>query len=163
MEGILEVRELLYQEQQRLLGSGQTVIQLSLNMPGGMALYPWQELFRLARDIVWRNLRTRLIEVVDSAEHVTAAGPYYLWATSAHAHAVKNMLISLEESHPCGRLWDLDVLSREGPVDRGHLGLPGRKCLLCENEAHCCRKSSRHYADEVIKAAQLLAVRCIND
>ena len=45
--------------------------------------------------------------------------------------SAKRLAVSLEEDHPLGRLFDLDVITADGPLSREELGLPGRKCLIC--------------------------------
>ena len=54
-------------------------------------------------------------------------------------------MIELEDHHPLGRLWDLDVLAPEqGQLSRQDLGFPARQCLVCDEPAHACARSRRH-------------------
>jgi holo-ACP synthase len=47
--------------------------------------------------------------------------------------------VALEQSHPLGRLWDLDVICpQDGHVGRLSLGLHMRRCLVCDEPAHVC-------------------------
>lgn len=163
MSAHIDVKEMLYALQGNMLESASLVIQASLNAPRGYALYPWERLFCAAQQAVDRVLRDSLVHVVARVPMTTAIGPYCLWAVRAEGLAVKRMLVELEECSPCGRLWDLDVVTRDGPIDRRHLGLPARKCLLCADEAHVCRKLSRHEILDVVKAAQVLSARCTHD
>ena len=66
---------------------------------------------------------------------------------------IKEMLVRIEERHPLGRLFDLDLLVPGiGPVSRTHLGLSPRQCLVCQEVAHVCRKRGTHTVEELRKA-----------
>ncbi len=64
---------------------------------------------------------------------------------------VKHVCCELEEEHPLGRLMDMDVIGKEGPVSREALGLPPRKCLLCRQEARYCIRARTHTTEELLK------------
>ena len=58
---------------------------------------------------------------------------------------IKRRLCTLEDAQPIGRLWDIDVLYGMGEkVSRTDLGLPPRKCLLCDEDAPVCARSRIH-------------------
>jgi holo-ACP synthase CitX len=73
--------------------------------------------------------------------------------------ATKQRCVALEARHPFARLIDLDVYSAQGvQIDRSHLDLSGRRCLVCEQPAVECIRVKRHSYDEVIgKVNELLA------
>jgi triphosphoribosyl-dephospho-CoA synthase len=80
-------------------------------------------------------------------------GPEALFAVRADARALKHDLVALEETHPLGRLWDLDVIApASGPVMRRMLGLGPRRCLACEAPAHECARAQRHALPELMAA-----------
>ncbi|VTM50676.1 phosphoribosyl-dephospho-CoA transferase [Klebsiella pneumoniae] len=59
--------------------------------------------------------------------------------------------VRLEQSHPLGRLWDIDVICpQNGLVGRQSLGESQRRCLLCDEPAHACARSRRHDTDLVV-------------
>lgn len=60
---------------------------------------------------------------------------------------LKKKAVEIEDSHPLGRLFDLDVPS----LDRAAFGLPLRKCLLCDNPARYCMRAKTHTAEELLK------------
>lgn len=68
--------------------------------------------------------------------------------------SAKIKAVTLEESHPLGRLWDLDVTvpSADGvrPLSRSELGYPERLCLICGNPARYCIRARAHTAEELI-------------
>ncbi len=66
-------------------------------------------------------------------------------------YALKKLALETEEQHPLGRLWDFDIINKDGmPLSREALGYPMRKCLLCDNQAHACARSKAHTLPEVL-------------
>lgn len=58
---------------------------------------------------------------------------------------VKSLACHIEDTHPLGRLFDLDVISNMGtPISRVQMGLQPRQCLLCEHEARYCMRNHTH-------------------
>jgi holo-ACP synthase len=95
----------------------------------------------LSRDVSWQ-----------------ATGPEALYVIDGEAEALKSACIELEDAHPLGRLWDLDVLA-PGPrlLSRKQFGLPPRRCLVCERPAFECGRSRRHGVDELLDVIGRLA------
>lgn len=78
-------------------------------------------------------------------ESLLATGPEAMFVVAADALELKHALVALEERHPLGRLWDLDVTTCDGAgVGRAQLGLPARRCLVCAGPAHACARAQRH-------------------
>lgn len=67
---------------------------------------------------------------------------------------VKRTCCHIEDTHPFGRLMDLDVLEPvEGgvaPVSRDRIGLAPRRCLLCDRPARECMRAHRHSYEELL-------------
>jgi len=77
-------------------------------------------------------------------------GPEALIRVSAEARAVKMATIVLEDRHPLGRLWDLDVVTPDGAVSRRDLGFGPRRCFVCDRPAHECARSRAHGLDALL-------------
>ncbi|MGE5708499.1 MAG: citrate lyase holo-[acyl-carrier protein] synthase, partial [Bacteroidota bacterium] len=74
-----------------------------------------------------------------------------LWVLEGGADSIKQALVSLEETHPLGRLWDWDVYPGEFlPLSREKLGLPPRRCFLCERPAKECSRGRIHPDEEIV-------------
>lgn len=59
--------------------------------------------------------------------------------------ALKQAAVQLEEQHPLGRLFDVDVLGPDGlALPRQAVGAAPRKCLLCGGDAKACGRSRAH-------------------
>lgn len=63
----------------------------------------------------------------------------------------KRRCTDIERRHPLGRLFDIDVIGRDGiPIPRSAVGLPPRRCLLCDDDARVCMRSRRHTTEELL-------------
>lgn len=72
------------------------------------------------------------------------------WLVKAGALDVKKALARVEETHPLGRLFDMDVLRSDGTkVSRGEIGLAPRRCLICGGNAADCAGGRVHSVEEL--------------
>ena len=73
---------------------------------------------------------------------------------------VKRICCQIENTHPFGRLMDLDVLEPVGdtviPVSRDRVGEPPRRCLLCDRPARECMRAHTHTPAEISAAIDRL-------
>lgn len=82
-----------------------------------------------------------------------------IFCVEGDAMEIKRRLCALEDAQPIGRLLDIDVLFGMGEkVSRTQLGLPARKCLLCDQDAPVCARSRAHSVDE-LRARTLEIIR----
>lgn len=63
---------------------------------------------------------------------------------------VKRICCDIENTHPLGRLMDIDVVTAGGPLDRSVVGEGPRKCLLCEQEARFCMRARSHSREQLM-------------
>ncbi len=62
----------------------------------------------------------------------------------------KRRAVQTEESHPLGRLFDIDVIGHDGvPMNRISAGAASRRCLLCGNDARVCMRLRSHTVEEL--------------
>ncbi len=75
---------------------------------------------------------------------------------AADSLAAKRCACRIEDTHPWGRLMDIDVLEADGesvrPISRTAVGLPERRCLLCGRPARECMRARTH-SPEALQAA----------
>lgn len=80
-------------------------------------------------------------------------GPEYYLLLEMPGTTLKKIMVEIENTHPLGRLVDLDVLTlKENEVvglSRKDLGLPLRKCLICNKEAKICGRQRAHSVKEM--------------
>lgn len=64
---------------------------------------------------------------------------------------LKRICVEIEEQHPAGRLFDMDVIAKNGEK----LGRSEpRKCFICAKNASVCARSRAHTVEELQKAVQ---------
>ena len=154
LEDVLVAREQRVLRQQIALEHWQQpLISLTLVMPGPLknsstarylAEVAADELLAFCARNAWTILAEERIDQV--------AGPEALYIVAAEAEALKRALTRLEEEHPLGRLWDMDVIDpRQGSLSRRTLGLESRRCLLCEQPGHACARARTHPLEELLR------------
>ena len=71
--------------------------------------------------------------------------------TSLPAVEAKRAVCRIEQEHPLGRLFDIDVIGQDGvPLQRADIGLEPRKCLLCDQPARWCMRGHTHSTEEIL-------------
>lgn len=62
----------------------------------------------------------------------------------------KRTACRIEDTHPLGRLFDIDVINSDGtPIPRSAVGGAQRRCLVCDNEARFCMRNRSHTQEEI--------------
>lgn len=63
---------------------------------------------------------------------------------------VKRRTCRIEEEHPLGRLFDIDVIRPDGvPMTRAEVGGSARRCLVCGNDARYCMRLRQHSQQDI--------------
>jgi holo-ACP synthase len=152
---LLERREARVAERQRLLdGFGCPVVTLTVVSPGPVKRSAQTRfLFAEGSAAIGQVLAARGHAILAQSADAPVTGPEGTWVVDADAVELKRALVALEEGHPLGRLWDVDVARPDGSgVDRRSLGLPPRACLVCEAPAHACARSRTHGLEDLRRA-----------
>ena len=70
--------------------------------------------------------------------------------TSLPLLEAKRVAVDIEDTHPLGRLFDIDVIDAQGiPVSRDRVGGQPRRCLVCDHEARYCMRMRWHTQEEI--------------
>lgn len=153
----LAAREARQELLSRALCAGRpAVLFVSLNLPGPDKSPPGATgLFRRGCEQIAETFHGSVLVITDH----DVLGHFALRVLDADPLAVKRLCIDIEESQPAARLLDIDVYSSETvQIGRACLGLPARRCLLCDQPAVDCIRVKRHSFYEVIdKTHELLA------
>ena len=81
--------------------------------------------------------------------------PEAFLCVDADALDVKRLLVPLEDASKLGRLYDIDIIGRDGKkISRSDIGKPGRTCLLCGRPARECSRSRTHSVAELTAAIE---------
>ncbi len=156
-QAILDRRTRRAARQRELLDTGcSCLISFSLNIPGAV------KQFTMAR----RGFDEGLLALhQEFASHITQeeridgdTGSEALLCLDLPPEQVKRTAAAMEEYHPLGRLFDLDVLDPSGTaLSRTQFDLSPRRCLLCGQNAKICARSQSHSPDAVqLYVAQML-------
>ncbi len=150
---LLDSREKRAMHQQELLKRDNSLlVSVTLNIPGPVKDRP---IYRKVMDIALERLISSLPEgsVLCEEQMFLSTGPegYVLVSQKfLSSEALKRITVKLEEADDLGRLFDMDVLNKDGGVCRADLGRSGRKCLICGDNAKICARSQKHSVEELI-------------
>ena len=139
---------------------GRPCLTLSIVTPGPVKDSPLSRLLaQAAREEVearFAELRWRFDRLYTAQ---SATGPEALYSVACDPFRLKTEMVTLEESHPLGRLWDLDVHDTDGNgLSRHSVGLAPRRCLVCGEPAHGCTRSAAHPLD-TLRATMVATLR----
>lgn len=150
-----EQRSFVISDLARLVGEEGSVVSITLAIPGPVKTSPTlRALFQHFYD----DVHAALSDCTLSEERLVmdaATGPEAQFAVSKNALEVKRLLVPLEEAGKLGRLVDLDVLiggSNPAGISRTELGLPQRKCLICDKPSKECGRARAHSVPEMQQA-----------
>ena len=147
LDDILAARDARVARQQALLQQGGMLLSLTLVAPGAVKRSPLLDaIFAAALDAIRPlvdDARARIEAVDDSGHHA-------LYLLDGEARDWKTRMLALENRAPLSRLWDIDIIGGDGaPVSRRDLGLPPRRCLICDDDAKTCARERRHSIAEL--------------
>jgi len=146
---MLDARERRAHTQQQLLEQFNpcVLVSITLNIPGPVKNSE-------AITTVFASVISELDEALQSFEKLQqedfslATGMEFYRVLRADALDVKRACTEFEEGHPLGRLLDIDVVEMAGatptPISRTALGMPPRRCFICNEEAKVCARSRKH-------------------
>lgn len=146
MQQILDARERRVSRQQALLAQyGRTLLCFTMNIAGPEKNNARITAgFRLGQDLLLAQLKSSRIPIVHQTSYIEPTGCEGYYIVDGDPLTVKALAVQVEDDAPMGRLFDMDVLTREGKICREELGLPGRTCLLCGNPVHICSSRRAH-------------------
>lgn len=156
---ILAARELRAERQRELLKrpGACSLISFSLNIAGEIKQFPLAAAaFREGLKEIHARIPKKELLHFEETEPNTGSEAFLL--LSSGAAGIKKEMTAIEESHPLGRLFDIDVLDAGGvSLSRTCLGLPPRSCLICGGNAKACARSRRHSMELILwRTARIL-------
>ena len=152
---MLEARDRRVRRQTELLEQYRMpLISFSMNIAGPVKNSPLIERgFSLGRKMLLDRLAGNGLRPVFSEEIRESTGCEGLYVVDAEAEQLKTISCAIEETSPVGRLFDMDVLDRDGrKLDRP---VP-RRCLICGMPAKACARSRTHSVEELQEATENL-------
>ena len=155
---MMNAREARAQAQRVLLERypGAAVVCLCMNIAG-----PVKRTENIEQAFAWGVEQVKAVlapyeTLFDAAIH-EKTGPEAMLCVRADAKAVKRRLCVLEDGKALGRLLDIDVIGTDGgKISRTDIGLPARRCLLCDKPAPVCARSRAHSVDALFERANAI-------
>ena len=145
-------------QRQLISRHGCPVLSFTMNIAGPIkrsALIDWG--FALALQRISRALKGAGKEIAEEVLVLESTGCEMLCACYADASELKRLAVILELQDAFGRLMDADVLDVNGQkISRDDLGIPPRRCLLCDAPAFLCSRARRHPLNELTEATEAL-------
>lgn len=135
------------------------LVEFSLNIAGSVKVFPFA---RAAFREELRELQEKLgrFSIKNTKICEEATGDHAFFLLDSPEIPIKQFLVSIEESHPLGRLFNLDVCGLDGvSVKRHDLHLLPRTCLVCGGNANTCQAEKRHSMELI----QWQTARLFND
>ncbi len=160
LEEVLENRESRRRRIDRLLADRPetTVVCFKLNIPGPVKNNQWlRKLFREGLGAIEEALDLGIKPpVVREIFPDLPTGPEAFLVLDRDTGGVKRDMVALEDHEVFGRFYDIDVEGgpgsiRPGVVSREDLGLPERKCFLCDRPAKVCASSRAHAVEDMVQ------------
>ncbi|EAM9431389.1 TPA_asm: citrate lyase holo-[acyl-carrier protein] synthase [Salmonella enterica] len=154
---ILECREQRAgRQKEMLLRFNTAIVSVTLVWPGEVkdteaSRYVMKQALRTLED----TLNKMFISSIQRWCEYSATGAFAIYSAEWDPSELKKICIILEDAHPLGRLWDFDVIGRDGKhVSRTNIGFPARRCLLCNESAHVCIRTQIHDMDSLLLTIQ---------
>lgn len=126
---------------------GCPVISFCMNIPGPIKTTPdIQKAFEEGKQTLLAQLESHGFSIFSQAEFHEITGDELLWAVAGSAEELKEITTQIEETHPLGRLFDMDIIGMDGEkLSRSTY----RTCLICGCQAQECARSRRHTIAEM--------------
>ncbi|MBR2259310.1 MAG: citrate lyase holo-[Blautia sp.] len=136
---------------------GKPVISFCMNIPGPVKTNPQIcAAFMSGKRDLTTALRKHGYAILQETELHEATGDEWIAAVDAEAGRIKELTTEIENRHPAGRLFDMDVIASDGnKLSRGSF----RKCLLCDKQAQECARSRTHSVQEMQEAVERILLR----
>ncbi len=149
-------RRVDFQESLARQYEGKILTAFKLNIPGSVKNNDLiKDIFNQAILKIMEELLHQGIELVKVKEVHAGTGPEAFLITGGDLKGIKQVMITVEENSPTGRLYDLDVMrASQGKIEfisREDLNLPQRRCLICGESAKVCGRNRTHSVDIMLE------------
>ncbi|MWN31524.1 MULTISPECIES: citrate lyase holo-[acyl-carrier protein] synthase [unclassified Gilliamella] len=156
LEQMLLAKEKRVQSQQEAIKRYHyPLISLSLVIPGPIKNSSGaNRLFKEAIATIHSTLSKNDISLIHETHFHHITGCEAIIVAKCSADILKQCCINIEDNHPLGRLWDIDVIDpiTQQSISRAKFDHHSRQCLVCQQMAKVCSRSRKHTIDEVFSA-----------
>lgn len=159
IQEVLDGKERKAQLQQQLMELyNTTIIGLAVNMPGNIKYNSLiVEFFGAGLNKLRHRLLFEGVRILEERSCHLPSGPIAALAVDMTPEAAKRLAVAIEQENIYGRLLDIDIYATDGSqLSRTELGLPARRCLLCDEHFTVCMREKRHSLQELVDRANYL-------
>ncbi len=162
VEEIGKAREERSKKIKSILSSDENILAIlyTLNIPGRIKDTPLYRKMHKAgtseiiKCLKWNKIR---FSIIKTAHLFTGSETFFaIHSTGGNGRvdpvAVKKITAAIEETHPLGRFFDIDVF--EKPHNKVSSGRGLRKCFLCGRDAFICSRSASHPVEQLIETVR---------
>ncbi|MFV0361794.1 MAG: citrate lyase holo-[acyl-carrier protein] synthase [Suipraeoptans sp.] len=137
---------------------GTVIVSFSMNVPGQIKTNEYiYDVFIHSDKFIEAMFRDMEIYVYKKREIRDVAGYCAIYSISGTtAQKLKRDMVNIEETHPLGRLFDIDVLDQGIGISRIEIGKSPRKCLICNDDAKICSRSGTHKIDALTTKVEMM-------
>ncbi len=159
VEELLKSRENRRFIQEKLISKyNKALISFTLNTPGEIKS---SELLSQAHaegmNLIVKELTTSKLPIIYHGKLKLVTGDEAYIIIDCDAKKLKTITVRLENTHPLGRLFDIDVFDAFGnQIKREMIGVDKRTCVICYGNTQRCRHLNNHSSEEVVKKYNLI-------
>lgn len=123
------------------------ILSFCMNIPGPIKTNSKiRAAFEQGKKEILHMFQKYSIPILEYMELHEKTGDELILAFDASASFIKALATEIENVHPLGRLFDIDIISENGhKLSRSAF----RKCLICNAQAQECASSRRHATKEM--------------
>lgn len=127
-----------------------TLLVLTIVMPGSVKRNHLSLITaHAAVDAINNNFNN---DIIESEIRDLITGYEAFFVVKKTSEESKRIACNIEDTHPLGRLFDIDILSSNGiPVSRTQLQIQPRRCLICGDDARVCMRTQKHNYDQLLE------------
>lgn len=149
---MLQARERRAELQQNLLRTyGLPLISFTMNIAGPQKDSPLiRRGFRTGCQQLAAALTEKHIKIIESKICLEHTGCEAYYVIEAEEYLIKRLCVQIEDASPLGRLFDFDVLDRNGiHIPREKVGKSERCCIICGSPGRSCAARRLHPVEQL--------------
>lgn len=161
LDQVLAARDRRASRQEELLREySLPLVSFSMNIAGPVKNSPLiRRAFKLGQQMLAGRLELLGKSFIYSEQTDALTGCEGLYVVDMEPDRLKDITLSIEETSPAGRLYDMDVMTTSGvKVSRNR----PRKCLICDEDAQVCGRSRTHSIEELQAATRKILTESID-
>lgn len=148
LEQVLENRELRAERQRDWVSTHSLpIVSFTINMPGSVKLNQISQIgFKAGQEQIRNACMLSGCSSFMSQTFISDCGCESMSAVGGISpQELKRLMVEVEDTHPLGRLFDIDVFDTQGVVlSRDQLGFARRRCFVCGRDAKLCARNRVH-------------------